>query len=101
MAKFTNIGKGARGILMKDGSTQLVEAGATVDRDEKLIVSRHADIIEGDGIPTYAAPAETGDVETLKSEVTALNAENETLKATVADQAKQIEELTKPKGAAK
>lgn len=50
MTKFTNTAPGARGILLKDGTTQIIEAGATVDRDTKLIASVHPDITEGEGL---------------------------------------------------
>jgi hypothetical protein len=87
MTKFTNTAPGARGILMKDGQTQLVEAGATVDRDPKLIDSMHPDIVEGDGIKVHVADTPTSQIE-------ALTARAETAEASLADATSQIEALT-------
>jgi hypothetical protein len=57
MAKFTNPTVGARGVLLKDGAHQLIEAGETADIDEKLIADDgvHPDIEKGDAAAKKAA----------------------------------------------
>lgn len=45
MARFTNTSGGLRGVLMKDGETIWVEAGASAEIDEKQIAAPNPDVV--------------------------------------------------------
>lgn len=47
MAKFTNTGKGPRGITLKDGDVLYLDRNETVDLDKAKIAKVHGDIEEG------------------------------------------------------
>jgi hypothetical protein len=47
MAKFTNKTPGARGVLLTSGTYKLVEAGETVEIDDKDVENPHPDLETG------------------------------------------------------
>jgi len=47
MAHYTNTAPGARGIVMKDGTTKWVEPNQTVDLNKSDVDKVHEDIEEG------------------------------------------------------
>lgn len=59
MAKFTNSAAGARGVLLKSGAYQLIEAGQTAEIDEKDIADNgvHPDLEKGEAAAKKAASA--------------------------------------------
>ena len=83
MKTFTNHTPGARGINLKDGTTRWVEPGQSVEIDSATVAN----------VPDLgkAAPVADADEAAL---VDAVQAENADLKKQVADQAKQIADLT-------
>jgi hypothetical protein len=58
MAKFTNNTPGARGILLKNGAHKLVDAGQTVEIDDKDIESAHPDLEKGEAAAKKAVEAD-------------------------------------------
>lgn len=45
MARFTNTSEGLRGVLMKDGGTVWVEAGAHAEIDEKQVAVPNPEVV--------------------------------------------------------
>lgn len=46
MAKFTNPTPGARGVLLKDGTYALVEAGGSAEIADKDVENAHPDLVK-------------------------------------------------------
>jgi len=85
MKKLTNYTPGPRGVTMKDGSVVWIKPGQTVS-------------VEADEIVTTPDLGDKPQVERDADEeaAAALQAENDALRAQVADLGKQIETLKKP-----
>jgi hypothetical protein len=56
--KFTNTAPGARGILLKDGSTVFVSAGETIELEEGAVKSVYEGIEKGTKAAKEAAAAD-------------------------------------------
>lgn len=92
MAKITNHSLGMRGILMVDGSTKWLDAGASIDLDKKDIAA-----LPDMGDPSKVKAADDADqVETLMQEIAMLKDDNAVLTKANAELTKQVETLTKP-----
>ena len=93
MAKITNHAPGMRGILMTDGTTTWLDAGASIDLDKKDIAA-----LPDLGDPSKAKAADDADqVEALTQEIAMLKDDNAVLTKANADLIKQVESLTAPK----
>jgi len=58
MAKFTNTGKGPRGITLKSGDTLYLDRNETVELDKGDVAKVHGDIEEGAKAAKEAEAAE-------------------------------------------
>lgn len=88
MKKLTNYQPGARGINLKDGTTQWVDPGQSVEIDPKDIAGELPDF----GKVPSKDDADDNDL------IASVQAENADLKAQVAAQAKELAELKKAAG---
>jgi len=86
--QYKNFARGPRGINLKNGSTHWLEPGESVELKKEDIAGDLPDLgTEADAPAVNADQAEA---------LAAALAEIDTLNAKVAEQAKQIEDLTKP-----
>lgn len=81
MAKYTNTSMGLRGVLMNDGSTNWLEAGATVDLDSDEIANLGQGVIKGTKPKGAAQDDASADlIAALSAQLDAANAQIAALK---------------------
>lgn len=96
MAKHTNYASGPRGINLANGTTKWLEPGESIELTKSEIAEGGLPDLGKESDVATANIEQAADLAAARAQIEALTTENAALKASNAEQAAQIETLTKP-----